>query len=59
MMTEREWVEITVYFNDNWVHVIKRKNLRATLDDELGKDVIRAVKDVSQGLHQVEWEAEG
>jgi len=57
-MVEREWVEIVVYFDDNWVHTIKRKNLRATVNNDLGADVMRAVKDLSRGLHQLEWETE-
>ena len=58
MMKKREWVEIAVYFDDNWVQHIKRKDIGQLnfehLAPRLTDDIRRFYKDLRTLLGEAE-----
>jgi len=58
-MPQRKWIEITVLFDDGWVHVLKREEYMDTGVSLLRLDAIRAVRTLAKELNRHLEEAEG
>ncbi|MBA7539314.1 hypothetical protein ES705_31593 [subsurface metagenome] len=57
-MSKRKWIEIVVYFDDNMVQILRRKDFESSTTDVLKLQALYAVKELGDTLNELLGEAE-